>query len=130
MTIAKYTGWVQGRNHAPTPIEITGIALPYDVIRNVRVSCYFPALTPHEVAFYFDELPKEDFAIGQQVQVTFEHAPTAQTLGVVEAAEQARKEVADAAVVIPPPPPTPVDIPAVAVISPPDPTDAVEGAGV
>jgi len=63
-TKAKFTGWVHGRAHANPPIEITGIPLKAPVLTNVRVTGYFPALTPHEVAFEFDELPKGDFEIG------------------------------------------------------------------
>ena len=108
-TTATFTGWVQGRNHDTLPIEITGVPLPYDVIRNVRVSCYFPQLMPHELAFYFDELPKDDFAIGQAVTVTIVHAPTpvqprAPSDAMVELAPLAETGTA-------PPPPLPPDGP-------------------
>ena len=122
-TTAKYTGWVQGRNHDATPIEITGVALPYAVLRNVRVSCFFPALVPHELAFYFDELPKDDFTIGQAVEVTFAHAPVPATLSdPVTAAEAARAGVN--MTVIPPPPEPPAEQPVVA--TPPAQPSAVE----
>jgi hypothetical protein len=73
-TIAKFTGWVQGRNHASLPVEITGITLPYEMIREVRVTGYFPALTPREIAFHFDELPKGEFMIGDPLVLTVERA--------------------------------------------------------
>jgi hypothetical protein len=99
-TIARFTGWVQGRNHASLPVEITGITLPYEVIREVRVTGYFPALSPHEIAFRFDELPKGEFMIGDPLVLTVERAvppqPQAEVVdagAVVDAAEAARAAV-------------------------------------
>jgi hypothetical protein len=94
-TIARFTGWVQGRNHASLPVEITGIVLPYETLREVRVTGYFPALSPHEIAFHFDELPKGEFMIGDPLVLTIEVGkPTAAVeVDSVAAAEAARAAV-------------------------------------
>lgn len=117
-TVAKFLGHVIGRNHAPTLTEITGIPLPYTVITHVRVTCRFPGLATPEVVLTFDELPKDDFAIGQAITLTLEHTAPPQP-SVVEAAEAARAEVAAAVVTMPaPPPPVPEPVPAAGATEP------------
>lgn len=88
MTVAKFTGWVHGRAHSNPPIEITGIPLPHAVLTDVRVTGYFPQLTPHEVAFHFDSLPVGDFVIGSLIVLTIEPAPTPATVEAPVPVEQ------------------------------------------
>jgi len=134
---ARFTGWVHGRAHANPPIEITGIPLKAPVLTNVRVTGYFPALTPHEVAFEFDELPKGDFEIGSPLvlsiaapetpapEATMDDGFIADPVAAAEAARAAVGKPELVAAEEPSPVVTTVDVPEVvttdSVVNTPDP---------